>query len=75
MDLIGISFDIYVLSWPMRQFALTQSDSFTVSPKTSDNSSESFHKFNTYFDFDTHYSTVNSDVINQLPSSVNILFY
>ncbi|VDN93928.1 unnamed protein product [Brugia pahangi] len=70
MDLIGISFDIYVLSWPMRQFTLTQSDSCTVTPKTPDKS-ESFHKFTTYFDFDSPYSTTTSDVISQLPSPEN----
>ncbi|VDO33826.1 unnamed protein product, partial [Onchocerca flexuosa] len=71
MDLIGISFDIYVLSWPMRQFTLTQSDSCTISPKTLKNSSESFHKFTTYFDFDRPYSTTTSDVISQLPRPEN----
>ncbi|EJW78265.1 hypothetical protein WUBG_10826 [Wuchereria bancrofti] len=70
MDLIGISFDIYVLSWPMRQFTLTQSDSCTVTPRTPDKS-ESFHKFTTYFDFDNPYSTTTSDVISQLPSPEN----
>lgn len=72
MDLIGISFDIYVLSWPVRQF-LTQSDSCTISPKMPDYSSESFHKFTTYFDFDSPYSATTSDVVSQLPSPVNVL--
>ncbi|CAG9533303.1 unnamed protein product [Cercopithifilaria johnstoni] len=71
MDLIGISFDIYVLSWPVRQFTLTQSDSCTISPKTPDNSSESFRKFTTYFDFDSPYFMTTSDVISQLPSPEN----
>ncbi|KAM3715693.1 KICSTOR complex protein, partial [Dirofilaria immitis] len=71
MDLIGISFDIYVLSWPMRQFTLTQSDSCAVSPKILDKSSESLHKFTSYFDFDRPYSTTTSDVISQLPHLEN----
>uniref|UniRef100_A0A158Q8J8 Gamma-tubulin complex component n=1 Tax=Elaeophora elaphi TaxID=1147741 RepID=A0A158Q8J8_9BILA len=71
MDLIGISFDIYVLSWPIRQCALTQSDSCAISPKTPDALSESFQKFTTYFDFDSPYSTTTSDVINQLPNPEN----
>uniref|UniRef100_A0A1I7VHB3 Non-specific serine/threonine protein kinase n=1 Tax=Loa loa TaxID=7209 RepID=A0A1I7VHB3_LOALO len=70
MDLIGISFDIYVLSWPMRHFTLTQSDSCAVTPKTPDKSSESFHKF-TYFDFDSPYSATTSDIISQLPNPEN----
>uniref|UniRef100_A0A915Q6J3 Protein SZT2 n=1 Tax=Setaria digitata TaxID=48799 RepID=A0A915Q6J3_9BILA len=52
MDLIGISFDIYVLSWPVRQFTLAQSDSYTVSPKIQDNSAELLQKSINYFDFD-----------------------
>lgn len=72
MDLIGISFDIYVLSWSMRQFTLTQSDSFTITPKTPEKLSESFHK--NYFDFDSPYDATASDVISQLPNPVNFFF-
>ncbi|VDK80454.1 unnamed protein product, partial [Onchocerca ochengi] len=71
MDLIGISCDIYVLSWPIRQFTLTQPDSCTISPKTLNNSAESLHKFTTYFDFDRPYSATTSDVISQLPRPEN----
>ncbi|VDM96212.1 unnamed protein product [Thelazia callipaeda] len=67
MDLIGISFDIYVLSWPVRQVPLEQSDFYAASPETFDCSPRAFHKSTIYFDFDSPNVTETSDVICQLP--------
>lgn len=70
MDLIGISFDIYVLSWPVIRVASEQSDIYTVSPKNQDTSPEVPQKSTSYFDFEHSFSATTSDVISQLPRLV-----
>ncbi|VDK48260.1 unnamed protein product, partial [Gongylonema pulchrum] len=71
MDLIRISFGIYVLSWPVvRATSVGQLDAYMVSPKKPDFSPK-FRKFANYFDFDYSYPAATLDVISQLPRSEN----